>query len=51
MSRGRLGVIIPKHTPIPCDGEREFVNDTDEKEVIGIEVFQGDNLDGGDGEI
>jgi len=51
LSGGKLGVIIPKNTPIPCDGEKDFVNDASDKEIIGISVFQGDNPDGGDGDI
>ena len=48
LAGGRLGVIIPKHTPIPCDGEKDYVNEGDFKEVVGLEVYQGDNPDGGD---
>ena len=51
LSGGRLGVLIKKNTQIPCDGEREFVNDASNKATIGIEVFQGDRKDGKEGEI
>lgn len=46
LSGGRLGVLIKKNTQIPCEGEREFVNDTSNKETIGVEVYQGDRKDG-----
>jgi len=44
-------VLIKKNNQIPCSGEREFVNDAANKDVIGIEVFQGDRPDGEEGEI
>ena len=46
---GKLGVLIPKNTEIPCEAVKDFVNDASDKEIIAIQVYQGDNPDGTDG--
>jgi molecular chaperone DnaK (HSP70) len=51
ISGGKLGVLIPKNTKIPCWAEKDYVNDSSGKEIIALQVFQGDNPDGTDGPI